>query len=109
MSKRIDALRALVEENAQLRSMVRTMRAAIDDLEGALMGWPELIDFPARWEGVENTADIVGSDNRLRPNIRVHVNATAGQVYRVCDALVEHTRIINSDEYVLKEPTPSGS
>lgn len=66
----------------------RDMRSAIDAMELAMMGWPELVDLPERW-----------GEPRHRPDLKVSVPGTTEQVYRICDALSELTRIINSPEY----------
>jgi transcriptional regulator with XRE-family HTH domain len=66
----------------------KEMRNAIDAMELAMMGWPELVDLPEKW-----------GEPRHRSELAVSVPGTAGQVYRICDALEELTRIINSDEY----------
>lgn len=70
---------------------LRDMRNAIDQIESALMGFGDLVDLPGKW-GVP----------RHRPELGVKLPTTCGQVYRVCDALAECTRIINSDEYQVK-------
>ena len=62
------------------------MRSAIDMIEGALMGYGELVDLPDTFEG---TADSV----RIRPIV------TVGEMRRVCTALAECTRIINAEEF----------
>jgi hypothetical protein len=68
----------------------RDMRSAIDAMELAMMGCPELIELPEKW-----------GEPRHRPELGARVPMTAGQVYRICDALAELTRIINSDEYLV--------
>lgn len=62
------------------------MRNAIDMIEGALMGLGDFVDLPDLFEG---TAEHVN----LAPPM------TVGEVRRVCTALAECTRIINSDEF----------
>lgn len=74
------------------KKMAKNMRSAIDQMEMAMMGWPELIDLPARW-----------GEPRHRLELGIKVRGTAAQVYAVTDALKELTRIINSDAYVIKE------
>lgn len=64
------------------------MRQAIDHIEGALMRFGDLVDFPDRW-----------GEPRLPDTVTVTITVSVKQVYDVCDALVECTRIINSDEY----------
>lgn len=70
---------------------LRDMRNAIDQIESALMGFGDLVDLPAKWGAP-----------RHREEIGVKLPVTAGQVYRVCAALAECTRIINSDEYQVR-------
>jgi hypothetical protein len=72
------------------KERLRDMRNAIDAMEIAMMGWPELLDLPDLW-----------GEPRHRPDLGVKVAATTEQIYRVCDALDELTRIINSPEYTL--------
>lgn len=67
---------------------LRDMRHAIDMIEGALMGFGDLVDLPQKW-----------GEPRHRDGLGVTLPVTAGQVYRVCDALAECTRIINSPDY----------
>lgn len=62
------------------------MRNAIDHLESEMMGLGKFVDLPQLFEG---TADGVVLSPRL----------SVGQVRRVCEALSECTRIINSEEY----------
>ena len=66
----------------------REMRLAIDMIEIALMGFGDLVDLPRKWGEPRHPADL-----------RISLPVNAGQVYRVCDALSECTRIINSDDY----------
>lgn len=66
------------------------MRNAIDMIEGALMGLGDFVDLPDLFEG---TAEHV----KLAPQM------TVGEVRRVCTALAECTRIINSDEFAPDE------
>lgn len=74
-----------------LEEQARDMRSAIDAMELALMGWPDLIDLPERW-----------GEPRHRPDLKVSIPGTAETVYRICDALAELTRIINSNEYAAR-------
>lgn len=75
-----------------LEEKATDMRNAINAMELAMMGWIELVDLPETW-----------GEPRHRSELRVCIPGTAGQVYQVCDALAELTRIINSDEYRLKK------
>ena len=70
------------------------MRNAIDAMELAMMGWPELIELPEKW-----------GEPRHRSDLGVRVPATTAQIYRVCDALAELNRIINSPDYHLRPRT----
>lgn len=76
----------------------REMRHAIDMLEGALMGFGGLVELPRTW-----------GEPRHRNELGVTLKVNCEQVYRVCDALSECTRIINSDEYYLDGETERGS
>jgi hypothetical protein len=62
------------------------MRHAIDILEGALMGCGRFVDLPKIFDGSED-------DIEIAPKLRL------GDIRRVCNALKECTRIINSDDY----------
>lgn len=73
-----------------LEQQVKEMRHAIDQIELALMGFGELVDLPERW-----------GEPRMGDHVRPLLDVKVSDVYRVCDALVECTRIINSDEYGL--------
>ncbi len=66
------------------------MRNAIDMIEGALMGLGDFVDLPDLFEG---TAEHVN----LAPKM------TVGELRRVCTALAECTRIINSEEFAPDE------
>lgn len=70
------------------KERLRDMRNAIDAMELAMMGWPELVDLPEKW-----------GEPRHRDELGVTIPGTVGQVYRICDALAELNRIINSDDY----------
>ena len=61
------------------------MRNAIDMIEGAMMGLGDFTDLPDLFEGT-------GAHVKLAPQM------TVGEMRRVCAALAECTRIINSDE-----------
>lgn len=74
-----------------LKEKARDMRNAIDAMDLALHGWPELIDLPEKW-----------GEPRHRPDLGVKVPGTTAQVYQICDALAEINRIINSDEYLIE-------
>ncbi len=76
-----------------LEEKARDMRNAIDRMELAMMGFGVLIDLPRQW-----------GEPRHRDGIGVELKVTCGQVYEVCDALEELTRIINSDEYLIDHP-----
>lgn len=71
-----------------LEQKAKDMRAAIDAMEIAMMGFGDIVDLPRKW-----------GEPRHRDDIGVKLPVTAGQVYRVTDALAELTRIINSPEY----------
>lgn len=72
-----------------LKSKYAELRTAIDMMEGALMRCPEIIDLPEKW-----------GEPRLRGQVGTTIiSLTAKQVYDICDALAELTRIINSEEY----------
>lgn len=67
---------------------MREMRNAIDHIEGALMGW-EVLDLMEIFED-------------QRDNLILQPKMTVGELRRVCNALKECTRIINSKEYELR-------
>lgn len=71
---------------SDLLTRAMEMRNAIDALESALMGYGDLVDLPRTFIGARD-------DLKLAPPV------TAGQMRRVCDALAECTRIINSEEF----------
>jgi hypothetical protein len=66
----------------------RDMRNAIDQIESAMMGLGDFVELPRIFEGSPATLQIA-------PKMSV------GAMRRICSALEECTRIINSDEYVL--------
>lgn len=70
----------------------REMRHAIDMIEGAMMRFGELTELPRTW-----------GEPRHRRELGVTLKTNCGQVYDLCDALSECTRIINSDEYVFRD------
>lgn len=80
--------KARAEERERWNRKARDMRSAIDAMELAMMGWPELVDLPEKW-----------GEPRHRSDVKVSIPGTVEQVYRICDALSELTRIINSPEY----------
>ncbi len=62
------------------------MRNAIDQIEGSLMGFGDLIEVEELFDGA-------------RGDLSVKVTCTVAQLQRVRNALAECTRIINSPEY----------
>src|SRR5260370_7776054 len=58
----------------------------IDMIEGALMGLGDFVDLPDLFENSD-------ADVNIAPKM------TVGEMRRVCTALAECTRIINSDEF----------
>lgn len=72
-----------------LKSLGREMRHSIDMLEGAMMGWSELLDLPESCALDESDSD----------DIEIEVKVTWGQLRRVLGALEEQTRIINSEYF----------
>jgi hypothetical protein len=70
---------------------IREMRNAIDNIEGALMGCDK-INF-------EELHDLFRDTN---PEVEMRLTVTLGQFIRLCDALAECNRIINSDEFTLE-------
>lgn len=62
------------------------MRDAIDQIELALMGLGEFADLPRLFDGASNEVIVA-------PKLKL------GEVRRVCEALSECTRIINSPEF----------
>ena len=75
-----------------LKQKAKDMRNAIDAMELALMGFGDLVELPRKW-----------GEPRHRDELGVKLPVNCGQVYRVCDALEELTRIINSPEYTLND------
>jgi len=74
-----------------LKQQAKDMRAAIDSIELALMGFGDLVELPHRW-----------GEPRMGKHVRPLLDVNAEQVYQVCDALEECTRIINSPDYIIK-------
>jgi hypothetical protein len=70
------------------------MRHAIDAMELALHGAPSLVELPEKW-----------GDPRHRDTLGVTPKMTAGEVYRICDALAELTRIMNDAGYEISNLT----
>lgn len=68
------------------QTRVRQMRNAIDQIESALMGLGDFVEMPRIFDGA---ADIL----IVAPKLKL------GEVRRVCAALEECTRIINSTEF----------
>ena len=66
------------------------MRNAIDMIEGAMMGLGDFVDLPDLFEG---TAE----------HVHIAPKMTVGEMRRVCAALAECTRIINSEEFAPDE------
>lgn len=69
-----------------LLSRAIQMRNALDGIELALMGYGDLVEMPRVFEGTSG-------------DVRIHPVVTVEQMRRVCEALSECTRIVNSDEY----------
>ncbi len=62
------------------------MRSAIDMIEGALMGFGDMLEVNDLFAGA-------------RPDLSVKVSVTLAELRRVTSACAECTRIINSDEF----------
>lgn len=82
----------------ELEARALTMRSALDQIEGALMGFDELQDQIPLW------ANVGGAD------VRVKLNISVGQLRRIASALVPCNTIVNSEDYApslfgYKEPT----
>lgn len=73
---------------SDIEQKAREMRHAIDMIEGAMMGLGDFVELPRIFE-------CCPSDLKIAPKM------TVGEMRRVCTALEECTRIINSDEYVI--------
>ncbi len=71
---------------SELSRKAAEMRNAIDHIEGALMGFGNLVDLPDIFDG---SAD----------NVRLAVKCNVGEMRRVCNPLAECTRIVNSEDY----------
>lgn len=65
------------------------MRNALDLIEGALIGLGDFVDLPRLFDGARN-------DCPVAPKLKL------GDIRRVCKALKECTRIVNSEEYNLE-------
>lgn len=74
------------KDDARLIAALPDMRHAVDMIEGALMGWDDLLDTP------ENCALDETDDDAIELEIKV----TWGQLRRVLAALAQCTGIINS-------------
>jgi hypothetical protein len=72
-----------------LKEKARDMRNAIDMIEGAMMGLGDFVELPR-----------VFADSP--DGLKIAPKMTVGQMRRVCAALQECTRIINSDDYVVR-------
>lgn len=77
-----------MKEAAAFYQRAADMRNAIDMIESAMMGLGNFVEFPRIFEDVPDHLEI-------SPKMEV------GQMRRVCHALEECTRIINSPEYNL--------
>jgi hypothetical protein len=79
-------------ENADLAiplaQKTRDMRNAIDMIEGAMMGCGDFVELPRVFDGSPD-------------ELQIAPKMTVGQMRRVCTALEECTRIINSSDYHL--------
>lgn len=75
------------DEELSLRQKALDMRQALDLLEGSLMRFGDLVDYPDKW------------GEPLRRSVSITIRVNAGQIYDVCAALAEATRIVNSEEY----------
>lgn len=71
-----------------LEEKAKDMRNAIDGIEGAMMGLPDFVELPRIFDGCGD-------------EVKIKTDMTVGQMRRVCTALEECTRIINSSEYNL--------
>lgn len=65
------------------------MRNAIDQIELALNGWPEVMDLPEMWGEPRHHRELGLRD----------IKGNCGQVYQIYDAFQELNRIINSDDF----------
>jgi hypothetical protein len=78
-------------EDLSLLQKALDMRQALDLLEGALMRFGDLVDYPTKW-----------GEPVLRRAVTVTIRVNAGQIYDVCAALAEATRIVNDEDYAPK-------
>ena len=76
----------IVKVEPEPKRKAREMRHAIDMIEGAMMGLGDFVELPRVFDGSPD--ELV-----LAPKM------TVAQMRRVCTALEECTRIINSDDY----------
>ena len=81
-----------MEIKMTLKQKAKDMRHAIDMMEGAMMGWDELMDLPENCALDESDSD----------DLELEVKVTWKHLRRVLSAVGECNRIINSDEYVIK-------
>ena len=77
-----------------LEQKAKQMRHAIDMMESAMMGWDALLDL-SEYGALDDDDD---ADMELK------IKVTWGCLRHVLGALSELTRIITSDEYLLREP-----
>lgn len=71
-----------------LLEKAKVMRAAIDKMELALMGFGNLYELPRMWGEPRHPAELGAT-----------IKTTCGEIYRVSDALDELNRIVNSDDF----------
>lgn len=71
---------------AIVRQRASEMRTAIDMIEGSLMGFGDLVDLPKLFDGHDG-------------EVRLKITVTVAEMRRVCTALSECTRIINSEDF----------
>lgn len=74
------------------REKAKEMRFAIDMMEGSMMRWAGLLEMEEKCDLDESTLD----------ELTLIVPVKWGQLRHVLEALSELTRIINSEEYVVK-------
>jgi hypothetical protein len=72
------------------KQQAKDMRNAIDQVESAMMGLGDFVELPRIFDGSPD-------DLQIAPKM------TVGQMRRVCTALEECTRIINSDDYTVRK------
>jgi hypothetical protein len=71
------------------KQKAKEMRHAIDMIEGAMMGLGNFVELPRVFEDVPD-------------HLEIAPKMTVGQMRCVCHALEECTRIVNSDDYVIR-------